>query len=263
MNLSDRGLELIQSFEGYHTAQPDGSCVAYLCPAGVPTIGWGCTEGVRLGMRWTRKQADEAYLRELSKFEAGINRLVTVEMNQNEFDAMVSLAYNIGLGGKDRRGKTVPGFSTSTVLTKLNRGDRTGAAAGFPLWNKGGGRVLNGLVRRRKAEADLFLEPATPVEPEIMAQKVDPSREPVSNTTKAVAAAAGGGAVAKGGEALITAPPAAVTDTVANVDMWSKVGKAATTMADGLWKSPVFAASLFAVAIAVIWGPTLWKRMTS
>jgi lysozyme family protein len=86
-------------------------------------------------------------------------------------------------------------------------------------------------------------------------------KPPISNTTKAVAAAAGGGAVAKGGEALITAPPANVTDTVANVDMWSKVGKAATTMADGLWKSPVFAASLFAVAIAVIWGPTVWAKV--
>jgi lysozyme family protein len=88
-------------------------------------------------------------------------------------------------------------------------------------------------------------------------------KPPISNTTKAVAAAAGGGAVAKGGEALITAPPANVTDTVANVDMWSKVGKAAQTMADGLWKSPIFAATLFAVAIACIWGPTLYKKVTS
>jgi len=262
MKLSTRGLELIQSFEGYHTAQPDGSCVAYLCPANVPTIGWGCTEGVKLGMRWTRKQADEAFLRELSKFEAGVQRLVTVDMNQNEFDAMVSLSYNIGLGGKDSRGKTVPGFSTSTVLSKLNKGDRKGAADAFNLWNKGGGRVLPGLVRRRREEAELFLEPLEPVE-ELMPQAVDASKAPVSTTTKAVAAAASGGVAAKGGEALITAPPAAVTDTVANVDNWSKIGKAATTMADGLWKSPVFAASLFAVAIAVIWGPTLYKRMTS
>lgn len=86
-------------------------------------------------------------------------------------------------------------------------------------------------------------------------------KPPISNTTKAVAAAAGGGAVAKGGEALIAAPPANVTDTVANVDMWSKVGKAATTMADGLWKSPTFAAGLFIVAIAVIWGPSVWAKV--
>ena len=86
-------------------------------------------------------------------------------------------------------------------------------------------------------------------------------KEPMSATTKAVAAAAGGGAAAKGGEALLSAPPPAVTDTVANVDMWSKIGKSAQTLADGLWKSPVFAASVFAVAIAVICGPALWAKL--
>ena len=251
MNLSQRGLELIQSFEGYHTAQPDGSCVAYLCPAKVPTIGWGCTEGVRLGMRWTRKEADAAFLRELAKFERAVDRLVTVDLNQNEFDALVSFAYNCGEGA----------LAKSTILKKLNKDDRQGAAQAFHAWNKGGGRVLNGLVRRRREESALFLEPVDPVEPEMMPQAVEASKPPVSGATKAIAAAAGGGAAAKGAEALVSGPPPAVTDTVANVDNWTKIGKAATSLSDGLWKSPMFAAALFAVAIAVIWGPTVWAKV--
>ena len=96
MQISDDGLRLIKSFEGYLDKQSDGSCVAYLCPAGVPTLGWGCTEGVKLGMRWTEADAEAALRREIAKFEAGVARLVTVEINQNEFDALVSFHYNTG-----------------------------------------------------------------------------------------------------------------------------------------------------------------------
>ena len=178
MKLSKKGLELIQSFEGYHTAQADGSCVAYLCPAGVATIGWGCTEGVKLGMRWTREEADAAFVKELAVFEAAVERLVTVPLNQNEFDALVSFAYNCGSGA----------LGKSTLLRKLNAGDREGAALSFAAWNKGGGRVLKGLVRRRAAEAALFrepvagdAEPAGKVIPD-MPQKVDePAAAPTSS----------------------------------------------------------------------------------
>lgn len=169
MKLSKRGLDLIQSFEGYHTAQPDGSCVAYLCPANVPTIGWGCTEGVRLGMRWTREESDAALMRELAQFEAAVDRLVTVEINQNEFDALVSFAYNCGAGALGR----------SSILKRLTADDRAGAAAGFALWNKGGGRVLKGLVRRRAAEAALFREPIDAATVPDMPQRVDePATKP-------------------------------------------------------------------------------------
>jgi lysozyme len=252
MDLSQRGLELIQSFEGYHTAQPDGSCVAYLCPAKVPTIGWGCTEGVRLGMRWTRKEADAAFKRELSKFEAAVNRLVTVDLNQNEFDALVSFAYNCGEGA----------LAKSTILKKLNKNDRTGAAAAFHVWNKGGGRVLNGLVRRRREEAELFLEPLEPAE-EIMPQAVEASMPPVSGAVKGSLALSGGAVAVKGAEAMIATPPPVVTDTVANVEMWVKIGKTAESLSTGLWKSPVFAASLFAVAVAVIWGSWAYNKVKS
>lgn len=253
MNLSERGLDLIKGFEGYHTKLPNGDCIAYRCPANVLTIGYGCTKGVREGMIWTEAQAKAALAKEIATHESAVMRLVSVDLNQNQFDALVSFAYNVGNGALEK----------STLLKKLNAGDYPGAQAEFMKWNKAAGKVLRGLSIRRAKEAALFAERVEEDEPTPLPQALEAPKEPISNTTKAVAAAAGGGAVAKGSEALITAPPANVTDTVANVDMWSKVGKAATTMADGLWKSPVFAASLFAVAIAVIWGPTLWQKVKS
>jgi GH24 family phage-related lysozyme (muramidase) len=253
MNLSERGLDLIKGFEGYHTKLPNGDCIAYRCPANVLTIGYGCTKGVREGMIWTEAQAKAALAKEIATHESAVMRLVSVDLNQNQFDALVSFAYNVGNGALEK----------STLLKKLNAGDYPGAQAEFMKWNKGGGKVLRGLSIRRAKEAALFAERVEEDEPTPLPQAIEAPKEPISNTTKAVAAAAGGGAVAKGGEAMIAAPPANVTDTVANVDMWSKVGKAAQTMADGLWKSPIFAATLFAVAIACIWGPTLYKKVTS
>ena len=164
---SDEGLRLVKSFEGYHRALNDGSdrCTTYRCQAGKLSIGYGCTEGITEGMVWTREEAEAALRRELVQFEAGVNRLVTVDITQNEFDAMVSLAYNIGLGGRDRNGDEVPGFSTSTLLRRLNAGDRVGAAEAFKMWDKYTDPttkqilVSNGLVSRREREAALFLKP--------------------------------------------------------------------------------------------------------
>lgn len=125
---------------------------------------------------------------------------------------------------------------------------------------------------KRIDELDDTISLSPVVEPEYVAQAEDISpssfskaeeKAPLSPTTKAVVAASAGGVTAKGAEALISAPPPAVTDTVANVDNWTKIGKAATSLSDGLWKSPIFAAALFAVAIAVIWGPSLYKKVTS
>jgi lysozyme len=251
MNLSERGLDLIKGFEGYHTKLPNGDCIAYRCPANVLTIGYGCTKGVREGMIWTEAQAKAALAKEIATHESAVMRLVSVDLNQNQFDALVSFAYNVGNGALEK----------STLLKKLNAGDYPGAQAEFMKWNKAAGKVLRGLSIRRAKEAALFAERVEEDEPTPLPQALEAPKEPISNTTKAVAAAAGGGAVAKGGEAMIAAPPPAVTDTVANVDMWSKIGKSAQTLADGLWKSPVFAASLFAVAIAVICGPALWAKL--
>ena len=194
MKLSENGRKRIQGYEGYHDALPDGSCKAYQRmyngKLDVPTIGWGCTEGVRMGMVWTRQQAEEAFDREVAKFEDAVTRLVTVPINANEFDALVSLAYNIGIGSSKK-----PGFSTSSVLKRLNKGDRVGAAKAFHMWNRAGGAVVNGLVQRRASEASLFQKPIEAPEAPSMPQSVTASKEPPSRKTVAalVATVAGTG----------------------------------------------------------------------
>jgi lysozyme len=147
MTLSADGLKLIKSFEGCLKRRPDGSLEAYRCPAGVWTIGWGCTIGVYQGKVVTSDEAESMLKRELGHFEIVVARLVTTPLTQHEFDAITSFAYNCGEGA----------LAGSTLLRELNAG-RHGAVPGQLLrWTRGGGQVLNGLVRRRKAEAALFL----------------------------------------------------------------------------------------------------------
>ena len=142
MTTSSRaGLGLIQTFEGCKLS-------AYLCPAGVPTIGYGRTTGVKLGQTITQAQADAWLLEEYDGFERKVRALVKVPLTANQLGALVSFAYNVGTGA----------LGSSTLLRLLNKGDYAGAALQFARWNKAGGRVLNGLPRRRKAEADLFVK---------------------------------------------------------------------------------------------------------
>jgi lysozyme len=238
MKLSSAGLDLICSFEGYHKALPDGRCIAYRCPAGVLTLGWGCTEGVREGMIWTREEAQVALRRELAKFEAGVIRLTTVPLNQNQFDALVSFTYNVGLGA----------FEGSTLRRKLNAGDYRSAASAFKLWNKGGGRVLPGLVNRRAREATLFLTPMDePDEPD-MPQAVQPSAEPVGKPTVAVAAASSG--------AVIPAVPALLTDNAANASSWQAAGDQILGLAKWAVASPL-ALAVVAATAALLFLPKL------
>jgi lysozyme len=177
MKISDKGLDLIKSFEGYHTRMKNGDCVAYKCPAGVWTIGWGCTEGIKPGMVWSEAEAEAALRGEIAKFEDGVNQLITEPMNQNEFDAFVSLAYNIGLTG----------FKRSSVRGFFNQRKKPQAAKAFELWTRGGGRTLPGLVSRRKREAALFLKPVEKPEDPYMPQKVDPAPPPASSATVPIA----------------------------------------------------------------------------
>lgn len=117
-------------------------------PNDVPTIGWGSTgPDVKLGMTWTQEQADKRFARDLADFAAGVARRVDpAKTTQKQFDAMTSLAYNIGLAG----------FGKSTVLRRHNAGDFAGAADAFGMWVKQAGKTLNGLVRRRVAEAAMY-----------------------------------------------------------------------------------------------------------
>lgn len=141
MNLSSRGLSLIKEFEGL-------SLTAYKCPAGIWTIGYGSTgDRVYPGMQIDKSYAERMLLEDLLRFEKGVESLVRVPLSQGAYDALVSFSFNLGVGA----------LSRSTLLKKLNSGDYSGAADEFLRWNKAGGRVLKGLVRRRKAERNLFL----------------------------------------------------------------------------------------------------------
>ena len=140
MKTGNKGIELIKHFEGCELE-------AYKCPAGVWTIGYGHIKGVHEGMTITEHQAEEMLKSELHEYEGYINDYVTVPLNQNQFDAMVSWVYNLG-GGNLR---------ASTLLKVLNAGEYDGVPAQMLRWNKAGGKVLEGLTRRRQAEADLFV----------------------------------------------------------------------------------------------------------
>ena len=145
MNASDRGLDLIKSFEGCKlTAYPDPGT------GGAPwTIGWGTTRGVKPGMTITQEEADLLLAEDVSSFAQAVNRLVTVPLNQNQFDALVSFAYNVGSSN----------LGNSTLLRLLNEGNYEGAAGQFGRWvNGGSGETLPGLVRRRAAERALIEE---------------------------------------------------------------------------------------------------------
>ena len=143
MRLSVNGLSLIKHFEGL-------SLKAYLCPAKVWTIGYGTT-GVaeaRPGVVITQARAEELLQEDVAKFERQIWALVKdVVVSQHQFDALVTFAYNIGIGA----------FKTSTLLKKLLQKDYTGASQEFLRWTKAKGKVLPGLVVRRRAEHLLFL----------------------------------------------------------------------------------------------------------
>lgn len=134
------GLTILKRFEGCELK-------AYRCPAGVWTIGYGSTgKQVKPGMVISVEEAEALLRDDLSRFERAVAEAAGSGTNDNQFSAMVCLAYNIGTGA----------FSKSTLLKKHLAGDFDGAAQQFLRWTVAGGRVLNGLVRRRKAEADLY-----------------------------------------------------------------------------------------------------------
>ena len=140
MRTSQRGLSLIKSFEGLRLQ-------AYQESGGVWTIGYGATRGVKPGMSITKDQAERMLLNDVQRFEPEVQRLVTAKLNQDQWDALVCFTYNLGAAN----------LESSTLRRLLNAGDYAGAADQFPRWNKAGGKVLPGLVRRRAAERDLFL----------------------------------------------------------------------------------------------------------
>lgn len=139
LKTGQEGLNLIRQFEGCHLA-------AYKCPAGVWTIGYGHTAGVKQGQRISQEQADGLLAEDLQKYEKKVNKYDgQYQWNQNEFDALVSFAFNVG---------SIEQLSANGTRSKAVIAEK------ILLYNKAGGKALAGLTRRRKAEQELFLSPA-------------------------------------------------------------------------------------------------------
>lgn len=225
MNINQKGVALIVEFEGFRSE-------AYLCPAGVWTVGYGSTKGVKQGDRITMYDAKERLKKELAEFEAGVMSALTLPPNENEFSACVVLAYNIGIAG----------FKSSSVVKAHNRGDKEAAARAFNLWNKAtvGGvkKTLPGLTRRRLAEAALYLTPVAQFEVE-MPQAIEPERPMTASTINRASVVAGG-----------TASIAAVSEVVNAVNE-VKYGVSAL----GDWFVPALL-----VAVVVLAGYIIYER---
>ena len=228
MRLSNPSRERLRRLEGFRAK-------AYIPgPGDRVTIGYGFTDGVKMGDIMTREEADARLIEELRPYEMAVWQACTNEPNQNEFDAMTSLAYNIGTAG----------FKRSTVLKAHNRGDKQAAARAFGLWNKSGGKVYAGLTKRRAEESALYLTPepddvSAPIAP-AMPQRIDPE----STMTESPINRAG---VVAGGTAAV-ATVAETARTVADVKY--------STQALGDWLVPVLL-----IVVVALCGFMVWQRI--
>ena len=134
------GLDIVRFYEGLRLQ-------AYLCPAGIPTIGYGHTKNVKLGDVCTKQQAEEWLENDFFMAKTDVKAVVKVPLRQNQLEALSSFVFNLG----------VRKLIQSTLLKKLNAGDYTGAASEFDKWVYSGGVKLTGLIKRRAAEKQLFL----------------------------------------------------------------------------------------------------------
>ena len=139
MNISEEGLSLIKKFEGCELK-------AYRCPANVLTIGYGHTKNVTEDMEITQQEANDMLDEELIEYCEYIDKMVKVSLNQNQFDALVAWIYNLG----------PTNFRNSTLLTVLNQERYSDVPEQIKRWNKADGKILDGLIKRREAEALLF-----------------------------------------------------------------------------------------------------------
>ena len=144
MKVSQECVNLVKFFEGFEAK-------AYLCPANVWTIGYGRTRNVKEGDIVNEIQAERDLLEELEEFANQVLNTVKVSLTQNELDALTSWTYNLGVGN----------LQSSTLLKKLNSGDKNSVPSEMLRWNKAAGKVLAGLTRRREAEAKLWEKAAT------------------------------------------------------------------------------------------------------
>ena len=196
MQMTEEGLALIRRFEGFRAH-------AYKCPAGVWTIGYGHTEGagppaVVNGMTISEAEAERLLAADAGTFAKGVAASLTRPLSDTQFSALVSFAYNAGLGN----------FRKSSVRAAVNAGDLAAVPRRLQLWVKGGGRVLPGLVTRRAAEAALFISAAAEPPARVDASAMAPiPGKPALQSTTVVAALLS--ALAGLASLLISASPAA------------------------------------------------------
>lgn len=231
MRLSPPAREHLKRLEGFRAK-------AYRpVPGDRLTIGYGFTDGVKLGDRMTRDQADARLIEELRPYEMAVWQGCTREPTQNEFDAMVLLCFNIGPAG----------FRKSTVLRAHNRGDKQAAARAFGLWNKSGGKVYAGLTKRRAEESALYLTPMpddVSDPPEGPAAEMPQTIDAESRMTESPINRAG---VVAGG----TAAVATVAETARTV---ADVKYSASSLGD--WLVPVLL-----LLVVVLCGYMVWQRV--
>lgn len=142
MQTSTKGIEFIVKEEGFRLS-------SYLCAAGIWTIGIGHTGNVKSGMKITKEYAYELLIHDLKRFENVVNENTKAQLKQHEFDALVSLTFNIGCNA----------FKNSTLLKKINtKADSEEIEQQFLRWKYGGGKILPGLLARRKREFKMFVE---------------------------------------------------------------------------------------------------------
>ncbi len=225
MKLSTQSRQKLQRLEGF-------SDVAYIpVPGDVPTIGYGFTHGVKMGDTMTREEADLRLITELTPYEDAVYYACTSPPNQNQFDAMVLLCFNIGIGG----------FGKSTVLRCHNARDYQAAARAFSLWNKSGGKVYAGLTRRRAEEAALYLTPIAGDGAALsMPQRIDPESSMAASPINRAGVVAGG-----------TATVAAVSETVRTV---ADVKYSVASLGD--WLVPILL-----LCVVGLCGYMVWQRV--
>jgi len=232
MKTSDHGIAFIKRWEGVKLK-------AYLCPANVWTIGVGHTAAMGepkpvSGMKITEAEADAILRRDLGSIERDVEKAVTVRLNQRQFDTLVSFVFNVGIGA----------FRKSTLLKKLNASRYDEVPSELMKWTRAGGRVVQGLVNRRKAEADLWRGAPTDQKPEAdMPQRVDQPR-------KITQSKEGNAALLAGGAASITA----ASDVARQLN---ETGDNLTSIID-LLKNPHFLVLILVVVVAgAIW---FWRK---
>ena len=174
MRMTEEGLALIKRFEGYRGK-------AYRDATGIWTIGYGHTSmagapAVAGGLEITREQASEILARDVATFTRDVKASLRVELSDRQFSALVSFAYNVGTGN----------FRGSSVLKAVNAGDLDAVPRRLQLWTKAGGRVLPGLVKRRAAEAQMFLDASSIDGPPPPVEKLD--GKPLHKSTTSLAA---------------------------------------------------------------------------